>query len=309
MLEPYIKLIKKGEVVAFPTETVYGLGADAWNPEAVRKVFTTKGRPADNPLIVHISSEGMMADFTDLRSKDIQKLIQTFWPGPLTLIVPKKPEVLDIVTAGLPTVAVRWPRNQLAQELIHETGPLVAPSANTSGRPSPTRSSHVKEDFGENFPVIEGGVTQIGLESTVLDLSSSPYTVFRPGAIGAGELAEILGDKVTSVPATESSSAKSPGTKYTHYAPEARVRWMDHDEDYNSPQTLYLLHSTSISASQPNIICYNQNYRRMARELYDRFRQADHEQYTNIAIEALPTDSSVKWIPALQNRIQKALSA
>lgn len=308
MLDRYVELLKSGEVVAFPTETVYGLGADATNPDAIKKVFSIKGRPSDNPLIIHISDKKQLGDFAKVISDDAQKLMNTFWPGPLTLIFKKKPEVLDLITAGLDTVALRQPNHPLALRLIEQTGPLAAPSANSSGKPSPTRAEHVKEDFGETFPVIDSSKTDIGLESTVLDITSEPYTIYRPGAISAKEISNVIGKKV--VQNTESSkdtAAKSPGTKYSHYAPQAEVRWLKGDVQVPG-NTLYLLHRKQPSYQHHHIIYYNRNYRKMAHELYDRFRQADIEKLDAIAIEPFAADQEEELVPALLNRIEKALS-
>lgn len=311
MLDRFVQLIKNGEVVAFPTETVYGLGADAWNRDAVQKVFDIKGRPADNPLIVHISDYRTAEDFAANITDDARALMQQFWPGPLTLIFKKKNEVLDIVTAGLDTVALRWPKHPLSQELIALAGPLVAPSANSSGRPSPTKAGHVREDFGEYFPVIDAGETEIGLESTVLDISEEPYRIYRPGAIGAQQIEDITGKKVSiGANISKDESAKSPGTKYSHYAPEANVHWLDEEPDPDKKDTLYLLHSKRYDREADNIILYHGDLGQMAHELYDRFRQADLEDYTSIAIEPFSGSDVVseKLVPALQNRIGKALS-
>ncbi len=307
MLNRYIKLLKRGDIVAFPTETVYGLGADAWNPSAIQKVFEQKGRPADNPLIVHISSVNMVADFAAEIPDEAQKLMDQFWPGPLTLIFKKKPDVLDILTGGLDTVALRWPKHPLSQELIAQAGPLVAPSANSSGKPSPTKPEHVTEDFGKHFPVIAAGETDIGLESTVLDLSQKPFQIYRPGAVSLEQIEEIIDTSVVMADEDpQKRSPKSPGTKYTHYSPEAKVLWMDgHPQDKN---TLYLLHSTEINLKAENIIHYSGDYRRMAHELYDRFRQADYDGYDAIAIEPFSDKHKNELIPALVNRIEKALS-
>lgn len=309
MLDRYVQLLKKGEVVAFPTETVYGLGADAWNRDAVQKIFDIKERPADNPLIVHIADYRSAKKFAAEISDDAEKLMRHFWPGPLTLIFKKKPEVLDIITAGLPTIALRWPRHPLSQELIAQAGSLVAPSANSSGRPSPTKADHVKEDFGDDFPVIDAGETDIGLESTVLDISEEPYRIYRPGAVSAKQIEQIVGKEVlTPDSSEEDSAAKSPGTKYSHYSPEAEVRWMA--EPPVEMNTLYLLHSNKFDPQAKNIIHYRGNYRRMAHELYDRFRQTDLDGFSSVAIEPLSTanNEDEELIPALLNRIEKALS-
>ncbi|HKK44396.1 MAG TPA: L-threonylcarbamoyladenylate synthase [Balneolaceae bacterium] len=310
MLNKYVELLKKGEIVAFPTETVYGLGADAWNPSAVKKVFVQKGRPADNPLIVHICSADMVDDFAQEVPEDARKLMEQFWPGPLTLIFKKKPEVLDIITAGLDSVAVRWPKHPLSQDLIAQAGPLVAPSANSSGKPSPTKAEHVREDFGEDFPVIEAGETDIGLESTVLDISEEPYQVYRPGAISAEAISKILNKRVSvAKPSTENTAAKSPGTKYTHYSPHAEVKWLKEAPQKTESNALYLLHHIKLDNVKGNIIQYDGNFRRMAHELYDRFRQADHEKLDTIWIEPFEEkDLPNPFVQALQNRISKAVS-
>lgn len=308
MLDRYIQLIKKGELVSFPTETVYGLGADAWNPSAVQKVFTQKGRPSDNPLIVHVASTSMAKEFTDEISDDAQKLMQKFWPGPLTLIFKKKAEVLDLVTAGLDTVAIRWPSHPLSQDLITNTGPLVAPSANSSGKPSPTKPQHVRDDFGQDFPVIDAGETAIGLESTVLDVSKEPYHIYRPGAITIQEIESVIGKKIESAKVDQpETTPKSPGTKYSHYSPNAQVRWLDKEEKLNNPDIFYLLHSRNSIKKKNNTVEYDGNLQKFARELYDRFRQADHEEYNAVAIERFSQSQDHPLIPALENRIQKAI--
>lgn len=306
-----VEILKSGDPVAFPTETVYGLGADAWNPDAIGKVFEVKGRPSDNPLIVHIASRDSVDDFAAKIPQAATKLMEACWPGPLTLIFKKKPEVLDLITAGLDTVALRWPNHALAQELIFRAGPLVAPSANKSGRPSPTKASHVTEDFGDEFPVIDGGYTQIGLESTVLDVSKLPLCIYRPGYIGKEKIEQITGAEV--VLQNESSAStdqevRSPGTKYSHYTPEATVRWLNDGESLNQKNALYLIHSSTADAGDYTIH-YQKNYQQMAMELYDRFRQADHQRLDEVVIE--PFDASIKKeypiIEALLNRISKAI--
>lgn len=310
MLDRYINLLKSGQVVAFPTETVYGLGADARRLTAVQKVFEIKGRPADNPLIVHISSRKMLHEFAAEIPPEAEQLMDAFWPGPLTLVFKKKREVLDIVTAGLDTVAVRWPGHPLSQDLIARVGPLVAPSANSSGRPSPTKPEHVKEDFGEHFPIVEAGETQIGLESTVLDVSREPFQLYRPGGISKNQIENILEKpiRISSEPSAE-TAAKSPGTKYSHYAPEAEVHWMAENETLDSASTLYLLHERAPQEAAENIIFFDGDYQDMAHELYDRFRQADQQDYQKILIEPFTTDllNHEPLAEALQNRISKAI--
>jgi L-threonylcarbamoyladenylate synthase len=309
LLSRYVDLLKKGEVVAFPTETVYGLGAEAWNPDAIQKIFDVKERPADNPLIVHISDYRTVNDFAADVSEDAEKLMQQFWPGPLTLILKKKPKVLDIITAGLPTIALRWPKHPLSQELIAQAGPLVAPSANSSGKPSPTKAAHVKNDFGDDFPIIDAGETEIGLESTVLDISEEPYRIYRPGGVSAEEIKKVIGKEILMADSSqkkEDTAAKSPGTKYSHYSPDATIKWLE--DTPSEANTLYLLHTNEFDQQVENVIHYHGNYCRMAHELYDRFRQADLEGFSTVAIEPFSEDQKHELVPALINRIEKALS-
>jgi L-threonylcarbamoyladenylate synthase len=217
------EIIKRGGLVAFPTETVYGLGADALNPEAVRKVFGAKGRPSDNPLIVHIAD---IKDI-DILAKRVPKtaamLMQKFWPGPLTVVLNKRRNIPDIVTAGGATVAVRMPDNKIALALISASGvPIVAPSANLSGRPSPTRPRDVIADMmGRVDLIIDGGQTEIGIESTVIDMTTLPPQILRPGMITVEEIESIIGKVIVSD--MYLGAPKSPGLKYRHYAPKAEM--------------------------------------------------------------------------------------
>lgn len=309
MLDRYIDLLKSGEVVAFPTETVYGLGADAKNPDAIQKVFKIKGRPSDNPLIVHISDKKQAEEFASEISDDARKLMDAYWPGPLTLIFKKKPEVLDLITAGLDTVALRWPKHPLSQQLIALAGPVVAPSANSSGKPSPTKAEHVKEDFGDNFPVVEAGETEIGLESTVLDITLEPYIIYRPGAISAEEITKVTGKQVVQDSnSSNNEKAKSPGTKYSHYSPEAKVQWINSNDTAFVDEALYLLHSRPSPKQSKRVIDYDGNFNRMAHELYDRFRHADHQQLEFVFVEPFSDEQLQEPIvQALHNRISKAI--
>jgi L-threonylcarbamoyladenylate synthase len=218
-------IIRAGGVVAFPTETVYGLGAGALNPEAVGKIFRAKGRPADNPLIVHIAQKEQCALLAAEISPTAEKLMEAFWPGPLTLILKKKAVVPDITTAGLDSVAIRLPASRIARELILAAGtPIAAPSANTSGKPSPTSASHVLEDLdGRIEAIIDGGGTDIGIESTVVDARGDVPVILRPGKIAEEELGKVTGEVETGY--TDRTGDKgtplSPGMKYTHYSPGA----------------------------------------------------------------------------------------
>jgi len=218
-IEEGASLIKGGELVVFPTETVYGLGANAYDAQAVKKIFLAKGRPQDNPLIVHISSLEQVRDIAVDVPAVFYELAERFMPGPLTVILKKSDKIPYVVTAGGETVGVRMPKNDCARELISKSFPLAAPSANRSKHISPTTAKHVYDDLKGEIPLIlDGGACQVGIESTVLDLTSDVPTILRPGAVTAEMLAGIVGrvsenGKVIKI-------AKAPGMKYTHYAPK-----------------------------------------------------------------------------------------
>lgn len=230
-------LIAAGELVAFPTETVYGLGGDALHPEAARKIYEAKGRPSDNPLIIHIAEVEDLERVGKEIPESAKKLADAFWPGPLTMIVWKKEEVPYATTGGLDTVAVRMPNHPVALELIRRSGKLIAaPSANTSGRPSPTEASHVYGDLdGRIAMILDGGSVGIGIESTIIDLTEDVPMVLRPGYITLDMLSEVLGQEVIMDPgiiaADDTTKPKAPGMKYRHYAPKADMVIVDGERD------------------------------------------------------------------------------
>lgn len=224
------RVIRRGGLVAFPTETVYGLGADGLNPEAVKRLFAAKGRPQDNPFILHVASVEQAWALVDWERgrggarEAAGQLAARFWPGPLTLVLPAAPVVPREVTAGLDTVAIRMPDHAVALALIEEARcPLAGPSANVSGRPSPTAAEHVLEDLeGRIEMILDAGPTGVGVESTVLDLTRRPPVVLRPGGVTAETLAEVVGELRELSPGDIGEGpAPSPGTKYRHYAPRA----------------------------------------------------------------------------------------
>lgn len=228
-LDTAAQVLRSGGIVAFPTETVYGLGANALDSQAVEGIYKAKGRPADNPLIVHI------ADFNDIDvlagviPKVVPLLMDTFWPGPLTLVMPKSQKIPSIITAELDTVGIRMPSHPIALALIRKAGiPIAAPSANSSGRPSPTLAKHVIDDLsGKVDIIIDGGSTLVGVESTVLDVTADPPVILRPGGVTREQLQRLLG-KIDSDPAlfikdSENTRPRSPGMKYRHYAPNAAL--------------------------------------------------------------------------------------
>jgi len=222
-------ILKRGGLVAFPTETVYGLGADAMNSNAVKRIFEVKGRPPDNPLIVHICSFEMLYEVAECLGGDVINRLKAIWPGPFTAILRKRSSIPDVTTAGLPLVAVRMPAHPTALGLIEELGrPIAAPSANRSGRPSPTSAEHVVEDLGESVDlIIDGGETFLGVESTILDLTREPPVLLRPGPIDPEALERIFQTKIL-IPAFarglgDAEKALAPGMRYRHYAPDKRL--------------------------------------------------------------------------------------
>lgn len=228
--------LNNGEVVAFPTETVYGLGAIATNPEAVKKIFEAKGRPSDNPLIVHIGSKEEVEKYAVEIPETAKILMEYFWPGPLTLIMKVKPGVLaENVTAGLDTVGIRMPDHPVALKLLQTIRqPVAAPSANRSGKPSPTEAAHVYHDLEGNIPLIlDGGATGIGVESTVLDVTAATPVILRPGGVTKEMLEEIIGAVQESKPfgVGEEEAPRAPGMKYQHYAPDSPVYLIEQNNE------------------------------------------------------------------------------
>ncbi len=224
-----VKELKLGNLVAFPTETVYGLGADGLNPIAVSKIFETKKRPTFNPLILHINSMQMLNKIAWLKEKKIEKLLDKFWPGPLTIILPKKEIVPDIVTAGLETVAVRMPNNKIALQLIKELGnPIAAPSANSFGKLSPTTAEHVAKQLSEKVDIIlDGGSCNVGVESTIVKITKDKNYLLRPGGISVEELESVAG-KFENL--NNENKPDSPGQLKIHYAPEIPIYFFDEEK-------------------------------------------------------------------------------
>jgi L-threonylcarbamoyladenylate synthase len=237
IIEEAARLIADGELVAFPTETVYGLGGDALRPEAAGRIYAAKGRPSDNPLIVHIAEYEDLGRVAREIPPQAKKLSDAFWPGPLTMIVWKSQNVPEATTGGMDTVAVRMPDHAVALELIRKSGCLIAaPSANTSGRPSPTEAGHVAEDLsGKIAMILDGGPVGIGIESTIVDLTEETPMVLRPGYITPAMLEEVLGEPVIVDPgliaADDTKKPKAPGMKYRHYAPKAKMIIVEGPQD------------------------------------------------------------------------------
>lgn len=269
------QLIARGQLVGFPTETVYGLGANALDEKAVRGIFAAKGRPADNPLIVHVAHASQADDLCHVTPLG-RKLMDAFWPGPLTLLMPKKPIIPDVTCAGLASVGVRCPDHPVALRLIRAAGvPVAAPSANTSGKPSPTRARHVYEDMQNRIPLIlDGGDCQVGVESTVLDITGDVPVILRPGKVTREEIAQIAGDcrVADSVmrPLREGEHAPSPGMKHRHYAPEGKMTIVQGKDEEKVVQRLKDMYDANENAC---ILCHSRHLHafegRMVRDLGD----------------------------------------
>lgn len=229
-------ILRNGGLVAFPTETVYGLGGDALNPEAAGLIYSAKGRPSDNPLIVHVADTDSVYHLASEINAQAKMLMEAFWPGPLTIIFKKKDIVPDATTGGLDTVAIRMPSHPVAMKLIRESDIYIAaPSANLSGRPSPTEAAHVIEDMnGRIDMILDGGPVGIGIESTIVDVTGDRPTILRPGFVTGEMIKRLLGDVVID-PALESVDAsarpKAPGMKYTHYAPKGELTIVEGDRE------------------------------------------------------------------------------
>lgn len=256
-LEGPVDCLKNGGLVAFPTETVYGLGADALRETAAKRIYEAKGRPSDNPLIVHIAKVEDMEEIA-CPNEYAYMLTQAFWPGPLTIILPKKKVVPCGTTGGLDTVAIRMPSHPVALQLIRQSGIYVAaPSANISGRPSPTRAEHVAEDMvGRIEYIVDGGAVGIGIESTIVDVTGETPTILRPGFITKNMLEQIVGQVVMD-PALEKPMEgirpKAPGMKYTHYAPKAEMTLVERSDMDGEPQKNSMTAETLKKIQQPVI--------------------------------------------------------
>ena len=315
-IEQAAAIIRGGGLVAFPTETVYGLGADAMNEAAVQKIFAAKGRPADNPLIVHVSSRQMLSRVADEISAKTEALIEKFWAGPLTVVLRRKPEVAPAVSAGLPTIAVRMPQNKIALALIGKADtPIAAPSANFSGRPSPTTAAHVVADLdGRIDMILDGGATQIGIESTVIDMTARVPLILRPGWITPEAIAEVIGEVQQAK--SEDELKRSPGTRYRHYSPRARVILLEGyakediekicRESSEQSATGLISHTpVTINDSQFASVLLSDNAEDYARNIYSALRDLDAKNLGIIFVEAI---SEAGEGAAVMERIRRAAS-
>lgn len=320
------ELLHEGQLVAFPTETVYGLGADATNAEAVLSIFKAKGRPADNPLIVHIYDIAQMDRLCAVPDEAIP-LMEAFWPGPLTMLFNKYPLIPDEVTAGLSTVAVRMPSHPVAAALLRACGlPVAAPSANSSGKPSPTLASHVMEDMHGKIPLIlDGGPCEVGVESTVLDLCHGTPTILRPGGITREMLESVLHAPVALAgsilrPLKADEKALSPGMRYKHYAPKATVTLVEGPDEKVISRLRLLWQQETSSGKKACVLCFSEHMELLqdcsphdigsrnrmediAHRLFQTLRQLDEEGMESVFSEVVPPEGIGL---AVMNRLGRA---
>ncbi len=297
------EILKNGGLIAFPTETVYGLGANGLDEEAVSKVYKAKGRPSDNPMILHIAEISEIYDIAEELSEDGRKLVEAFWPGPLTVVVKRKPIVPDTTTGGLDTVGVRMPSDETARNLIKAAGvPIAAPSANLSGKPSPTMAEHVIKDMnGRIDGIICGGKCQVGIESTVVSVVGDTPVILRPGKITKEDMSKVLGKEVKIDPAIEITNAKetknhdfkpmAPGMKYRHYAPEAEMLVIEGDEDKVKLEITKQKESLEKQGKKVGVIMFgSDNFEVAAHDLFADLRKMDDENVDYIIAGAVKSE-------------------
>ena len=320
------EILKSGGLVAFPTETVYGLGGDALKEDAARKIYSAKGRPSDNPLIVHIADIGALDELASEIPECAYKLAEAFWPGPLTMIFKKKDIVPYGTTGGLDTVAIRMPSHPVAHKLIQDSGVYIAaPSANLSGRPSPTRAEHVVEDMdGRIDMIIDGGAIEIGIESTIVDVTCEVPMILRPGYVTADMIRDVLGDvcfdETVLAHTTVKGQPKAPGMKYRHYAPKAELTIFEGDNDKVVSRINELAAGYEYDGLKVGILSSTENEHRythgetvvvgsredeheVASHLFDVLRHFDHINVDIILSEGFSEDS---FGQAVMNRLIKA---
>lgn len=309
------EILASGGLVAFPTETVYGLGANALNDDAVKSIYVAKGRPSDNPLIVHIADKGDIAPLVKEITPKAQALIDAFFPAPLTIILPKSEIIGDVVSGGLDTVAIRMPQNEIAQRVIKASGcPIAAPSANTSGLPSPTKAKYVIDDMmGKIDAIIDGGGCDYGVESTVITLATETPTLLRPGAITKEMIEDVIGEIAVASAVLEGMKenevAASPGMKYKHYAPNARIMLVNGTKEQyeafvNSKKDAFALCFDDDNVTIPKLTYGKENDDLgQARELFDALRRLD-EMGAKRVYARIPSKDGVGM--AVYNRLIRA---
>jgi L-threonylcarbamoyladenylate synthase len=311
------ELLRAGQLVALPTETVYGLAANAWNEEAVRRIYEAKERPSGNPIIVHVASLALARRCVTAWPPAAAQLAASFWPGPLTLVLPRSEEIPPLVTAGGATVGVRWPRHPLIEAVIRACGfPLAAPSANRANELSPTTAEHVRKSLGAKVSlIIDGGPCQVGLESSVLDLVSIPPRLLRPGMISVESLQAVLGEGEVEIGGAPAPLARSPGQWPRHYAPKARLavlRWRD-EADLAAQvaafglarEKIHLVAHHRLPAREPfgRVVAIPAEAEACARALYAELHRCDEAGAELIIVEAPPPGE--QW-RAMADRLRRA---
>lgn len=318
------EILRAGGLVGIPTETVYGLGANGLNAEAVARIFLAKGRPQDNPLILHIPDVSWLTRYCKDIPTSAYELAQAYWPGPMTMILKRRDMVPDAVTAGLDTVGMRCPSHPLCHEIIRLADvPIAAPSGNTSGRPSPTTAEHMREDMdGKIEAIVDGGACSVGVESTIIDLTCTPPRLLRPGGISLEQLRAVLGDVDVDPAVTRLLGAgekpKAPGMKYRHYAPKAPVTVVAGPADRSAA------YIAAHAAAEDGVICFDEftslfmrqsgtrpimdlgpagDKEEQARHIFDALRAFDHTQVTAIWAQCPDTEGIGL---AIANRLNKA---
>lgn len=321
-LDKQAQLLREGKTVIFPTETVYGLGANALDEQAVKKIYEAKGRPSDNPLIVHIYKKEEVYELAKDISKKAEDVMQRFWPGPITLILNKKNIVPYKTSGGLDTVAIRMPSHKIAREIIRMAGiPIAAPSANISGRPSPTKAEHVYEEMNERVDgIVLGGDCDFGLESTVVDFTSEIPMILRPGSITKEDLEKVIGNVILD-PSLEkkedNKKAKAPGMKYTHYSPNADVYIVSGKKEDVFQKINNLVVENQEKGLKVGVMCLSQNKKmysgeviglgntleEIARNLFGVLREMDKIGVDRVYSEAFTTEGLGQ---AIMNRLVKS---
>ncbi len=312
------ELLRAGEVVALPTETVYGLAANALDAKAVGRIYEIKGRPSHNPIIVHVAGEEMAGRCVKSWPATAQKLAKAFWPGPLTLVLPRAKEIPDIVTAGGDTVGVRWPSHPFIQAVIRECGfPLAAPSANLSGRVSPTNAEHVRAQLGDRIRlIVDGGQSQVGIESTVLDLTQNPPQILRPGMIHGETLVAVIGELGTrNSELGTKNTVRSPGLLEKHYAPRAKLVVLNWSDDASLRMQIvnrkskivncHVIAHTHIPSAEElaRVSVIPHDAEAFARAIYAELHRCDEAGAELIVVEAPP--DAPEW-RAIADRLQRA---
>ena len=309
-----IEILRAGGLVAFPTETVYGLGADATNASAVQHIFTAKGRPGTNPLIVHVADAERARRYAAIWPEAAQILSQTFWPGPLTLVLPKQSNIVDEVTAGRGTVGLRAPDHPLTLELLRRwDGPLAGPSANRSNHVSPTTAEHVRQELGDAVEMIlDGGPCRVGIESTVLDLCGNVPKILRPGGVSREQIEAVIGPvEMFAGHIEQTVAAASPGQHAVHYAPRtAAFRFetpqrglIQVDATDGRPNGLMAMCTSDTLHKWGRIIAMPRDPAKYARHLYEVLRELDEMNLANIYIEMPPDEPA--WV-AVRDRLRRA---